>query len=133
MERKREECKENFPDNPCDCKEVLTYGFFLRFAKESYIPCPKCQGRLHELLMQNNWDISATVSVGFYYSPSLSREVIKFRMFFLPEGLMEKYWTPCDNCQKYLLNIVRKSELILGHKEYTNPPVELWRKWLPKK
>ena len=115
-------------------EEILTYGFYLRFAQKSYIPCPKCQKRLHEKLMKYKWSLQNNENIKLIYQPTLNnKSSVSFEFLFLSAiqptivGLI-----PCDNCQPYLLKIIRKSGLILGNRDYTDPPVELWRKWLPK-
>ena len=121
--------------------KILTYGFFLRFAKQNYIPCPKCQERLHEILMSHKWTLLSPLMVELLYIP----KNIKIHTFYISFGLKflsihgdaspsygTPTWTPCDACQKYLLKTIRESEFILGNKDYTDPPVELWRKWKPK-
>jgi len=119
--------------------EILTYGFFLRFAKTNYIPCPKCQGRLHEDLMGKKWIISSLPLITLIYNPTkIQSKYVSFGLKFLsahgdnPPTNGSIVWAPCDICQHYLLKIISKSELILGNKDYTDPPVELWRKWKRK-
>ena len=103
--------------------EIQRYGFWLRFASEHHIPCDECQEKLHKML--------TTSRLAFYISNCITLEEYpkkgdwRFLLRFLPNG--EQTFTPCKNCQRYILKNIDKKELHIGTDE--KPLVELWRQW----
>lgn len=110
-------------------KEIQQYGFWLRgLMSEHFIPCEKCQDRLHEMMM--------TMTVAFYTQDCITIETLKkkdelvwqFRLRFLTcGGLSDKeVFKPCEKCQKKLRKLWEIKNLHIGSE--IKPPVELWRK-----
>lgn len=116
----KEELEKQIP-----VKEIQQYGFWLRFVSEHFIPCDKCQDKLHEKLMNSQ--------VAFYNNLYITLEKLKkgwqFILGFVQCGSLSKGedWIPCDKCQKELQEIWEDKELHIGND--VKPMVELWRKW----
>lgn len=104
------------------------YGFWLRgFVSEHFIPCEKCQDRLHEMMM--------TMTVAFYTQECITVETVpqeemvwQFLLRFLTCGSLsnKEVFRPCNECQKKLRTLWETKELHIGNEN--KPPVELWRK-----
>lgn len=101
------------------------YGFWLRgFASEHFVPCEKCQDKLHEMMM--------TMTVAFHTQDCITIETVdvndkivwQFLLRFLT--FIENVFRPCEECQKKLQKIWETKELHIGNEN--KPPVELWRK-----
>lgn len=101
------------------------YGFWLRgFASEHFIPCEKCQDKLHEMMM--------TMTVAFYTQECITIETVEangkivwqFLLRFLTSN--KQVFRPCEECQKKLQKIWETKELHIGNEN--KPSVELWRK-----
>jgi len=99
------------------------YGFWLRFASEHFIPCSKCQDKLHEMLM--------TKPVAFHKPECITIESIKdgfrFLLRFIEVSPPDQMFVPCKKCQRKLIKMWEIKELHVGNEN--KPMVELWRRW----
>lgn len=109
--------------------EELQYGFYLRFASESFIPCEKCQDLIHEEMMGNlvfhderQQVILETRQANLYKEG----KVKIWKVFF---GFLEFQPTIefCEHCSRQLNKIWDTKELHIGND--VKPLVELWRRW----
>jgi len=119
--------------------EIQYYGFYLRFAKELFVPCLDCQEELQRIidnhtiriidssnkivllrhdLERSSMDGKATIA---------HRNMIAFSLRFLR---YDPTFVPCAKCQKKLQKILEKAELIIGNQDY-EPMIEFFRKWRP--
>lgn len=114
-----------------EVEEIQTYGFWIRFVSEHFIPCKKCQDRIDGIFMVKKISLrmSNPNSVSLHVSRD-SNDYIEF-MFALgfahPSPILNVEFRPCDKCQGKLLKLFNKSEMHIGND--TKPLVELWRKW----
>lgn len=108
--------------------ETIQYGFYLRFAGISFVPCDDCQEEINDMLFKD-----AYWQIGDNYSITLHKDTydsVCFVLGFLVTGIIgHKEFTPCKECQNKLLEDIKKaSRYTFGNKEY-EPAVELWRNW----
>lgn len=115
--------------------EIQTYGFFMQFCGEHFIPCPECQDELNEILFGSgsDWNLGSDADIIFCIEWGLDLkdfDVVTIMFNFVKRcSIHNKEWTPCKGCQKELCDkIYNASRLTLVNKDYL-PPIELWRKW----
>jgi len=131
--------------------EQITYSFYLRFAKEWFTPCQTCQETIDGL-----FNTAKMIKFSREKSPSLIKvidksihdcgdgrillaekkgvgEIYYFNMEFLrratPTRTESLTYVPCKDCQKGFVRILGNCELIIGNKDYYDPPIEFNRKW----
>lgn len=114
---------KNELEEQVDFKEIQTYGFWIRFIKEHFIPCDKCQDRLHRLLYRSGtWYINDG-------NMGVDLAIFGGQCYFSVRWMQKAvYFTPCPECAKKLKELVLYKKLCIGNKE-TEPAIELWRKW----
>lgn len=125
----RQLCKKSELEDELEVPEIQLYGFWLRFASEHFIPCEKCQDKLHKMLMSRQ--------VAFYEPECITLELLEkkkkpvwqFLLRFIQCGALSngEVFRPCDECQKELTTIWTTKKLHIGND--IKPMVELWRKW----
>ena len=104
-------------------KEIQEYGFWLRFVKEHFNPCDKCQDRLHRMLYRSGtWYIN---NDNMGVDLAIFGDHCYFSIRWMAKAV---YFTPCPECAEKLKELVRYNNLCIGNKD-TEPAVELWRKW----
>ena len=133
----KEELYENLP-----VKEIQQYGFWIRFAKEHFIPCDICQDELHNLLFDKTiWttipEDKEMIKLEIRFAEDKYRvdQKTEFKLNFVFK-LDQSYRTGgyvatfriCGDCQHKLEEILLDEELCIGNKD-TEPAIELWRKW----
>lgn len=103
-------------------REIQTYGFWLRFASEHFIPCNKCQDKLHNILTKNKMTFLNSKCITMMEFPKKKHWI--FILWFLETS---QSFTPCKKCQPKILKKIDEKELHIGSDG--KPLVELWRKW----
>jgi len=120
--------------------EIQYYGFYLRFAKEVFIPCLDCQEELQRIIDSHTIRIIESSNKIILLRHDLERmdmerkttetayrNMIAFSLRFLR---YDPTFVPCYKCQKKLQKILENAELIIGNKDY-EPMIEFFRKWRP--
>ena len=120
--------------------EIQYYGFYLRFAKEVFIPCLECQEELQRIIDSHTIRIIESSNKIILLRHDLERmdmkrkttetayrNMIAFSLRFLR---YDPTFVPCYKCQKKLQKILENAELIIGNKDY-EPMIEFFRKWRP--
>jgi len=109
------------------------YGFFLRFANMTFIPCEKCQKVLDDLVKENYFEINAPYegSTSVYLSSGMEGKYSFELLFLIPkrqrgQSIMNVLFVPCDDCQTTLVKLLDEADLILGNVAYI-PYIEFWR------
>jgi len=102
-------------------KQLLTWQFYLRFIKEWFTPCSKCQEKLEKEWFGNDEnDIIKNWQAWILFAKQILEEdyiVVAFRCI-------------CDRCIMRIKKKFKNSKIIIiGNKEY-EPPFELQRHWV---
>jgi hypothetical protein len=107
-------------------KEIETYSFFLRFIKQKFEPCSKCQAEVKTVLYESDINFHPErMAVALYQQMVNGKRAFTFGFGFVSNGLSIFEWKPCKECQKEIAAILDDiSELFIGNVEYM-PPVEL--------
>jgi len=111
--------------------QVLRYGLWLRFAHEHFNPCEKCQLKIHEALFTSRWSIGENPMVYLNFDYGFESPAVFVFNFLSQENIMSH--TEVELCKKCTDNLKDKvlnaGELNIGNKDWSIPPVELWRRW----
>jgi len=108
--------------------EIQYYGFYLRFAKEAFIPCLMCQEKLQKIIDNHTIRIAETSNkITLLIQNTKDGDKMGFSLRFLR---YDPVFVPCYKCQRKLQKILEKAELIIGNKDY-EPMIEFFRKWRP--
>ena len=110
--------------------EIHYYGFYLRFAKKTFIPCSKCQEEIQKILDCNPIRIvEGSQRVTMHYS---SGSAFKDNNYFFVFRFLrhDPTFRPCTACQARLKALLEEAELIIGNEDY-EPMIEFYRKWRP--
>lgn len=111
------------------------YGFWLRgFVSEHFIPCEKCQDRLHAILFEaSSWNTTCPpIELTVKFVDKEKKERVGFALKFVWKymTIREGGWTPtfypCKKCAEKLKTTLLEKELHIGSE--VKPPVELWRR-----
>jgi len=119
--------------------EIQYYGFYLRFAKELFIPCTNCQEELQRIVDTHTIRVTDSSNKIILLRHDLQKSDMQGNVKIAARNMMafslrflryDPVFAPCYECHRKLQKILERAELIIGNKDY-EPMIEFFRKWRP--
>lgn len=103
-------------------EEIETFGFYLRFISDNFIPCNECQEKIKKTFTEIE-------TLAFNDKISIIAEITQWKnwKFYIYHGRFEHLYYPCQKCNNKLNEKFNNSELHLGNN--IKDLVEFYRIW----